>query len=160
MEKVAVVAFGFGSTSALPSNRTIAKIAYAKAKELKAMVYTEPDISLDCGVSLLYVAESPSPTFRLAKAAVIQAKKDNVDVIWVVAAAPHLERCRRDIKFVAEEMLFEVAVRACNEVYQIPENNWFSSKAVQKHARSKKAWEKRNGILMKMPMWLYTRIAS
>ena len=139
MSTKGIVAFAYGVPDTIRSNRLIAQIALQKARELNAPVYTQNDVNI---VSILVFRTpeepgNPPPTLRIARGAVQWAKHpDNRLVeLWVVAAKPHLWRCMRDMKAAVQEVGGGIVVRACEDIGQVPEDEWFCSDSPHRSGR-------------------------
>jgi hypothetical protein len=163
--KSVVVAFAFGVPNTLPSNCLIARIAGQKAKSLGAPVYTQRDVvPLPSGIELALTEEDyPKrvPTLRIARGAIRWAKQYGVEEIWLCAAAPHLARAARDLKYALGEADTCMTVDICEEIYEYPENeHWFFAGSAQIDTRFPLLWKVRDAILLAVPFWLYARIAS
>lgn len=161
--KTGIVAQAFGVPEGILSNRRIAKIASRKALELGAPVYTQLDVRLKPGVKVEYTDEklgNPPTTLRIARGAVQWARKQELTELWVSAAKPHLWRCLRDLKRAVREAGVKIEIRACEEIEQYPEDEWFCPDSTQERTRSRKAWEKRERILKLMPFLLYKYLTS
>ena len=163
MAKEGVVAFAFGVPASIVSNQRIAQIASKKAKERNASVYTQLDVQIEAGIAVEYTEEKsgePPPTLREARGAVQQARKLGLEVLWIAAAAPHLWRALRDLKYAIKEARAAITVRTCEEISRYPEEEWYCSNSTQKRASSRREWQKRDRILKLMPMFLYKLVAS
>jgi|SRR3989344_623184 len=165
-----VVAFAFGVPSTILSNQNIAWIAWRKARELGALVFTQRDVDVNanfqiCSVDVDHVREesdNPPPTLRIAREAVRWAKQRGVTELYVVAAEPHLRRCVRDLMEADRELngVYTLPIIFCGEISRVSDNDWFCSESTQERTRSRKAWNRRERILRMMPFWLYKRVAS
>lgn len=160
-----VVAFALGVPSTIKSNRHIARIAARKAIAMDlAPIYTQSDVNVrGLSVVVFYVPEElghPPPTFRIARGAVQMAKDHGIVELWVAAAKPHLWRCLRDMKVAVREAGGGIVIRACEEIEQVPEDEWFCSDSTQERTQSREAWEKRERIVRLMPFCIYKRVAS
>ena len=183
IEKRAVVAFAFGAPSNLVSNKRIAEIAVKKAIELaspayirQALIYTQRDVhfsyslrrvmapNVSAFVDVQYTAEraegrSP-PTLRIARGAVAWAKRLGIGELWIVAAKPHLWRCKRDLEYVIREAKAQIRIYVCEEIASSRDDEWYCPESTQPRACSKEAWRKRERILELTPMFIYKLIAS
>lgn len=167
-EEVGVVSFAFGVPPEIWANELIAKIAYQKALERDAWIYTQEEIDIETGEGLsvyrIYQRPGkPPPTLRIARGAARVARDLEADVLLVIAAMPHLPRALRDTKYAIGELGLtdQVEVRACyEEIGLYPYNLWFSPDSMQAHTRSKWIWKIREHLLMFLPFFLYKRIAS
>lgn len=163
MAREGVVAFAFGVPATILSNRRIAEIASKKARELNAPVYTQRDVQIESGIAVKFIEEKsgePPPTLRIARGAVRWAKKKGISELWIVAAAPHLWRCKRDLSRAVSEMKSIICVRVCNEITQYSESSWYCLDSMQARTRSAEDWWKRERILHKLPFFFYKLIAS
>ncbi len=165
MAKRGIVAFAFGVPATIRSNRRIGEMTSKTALKFAAPVYTQRDIQVELGVSFAWTEEEPGnppPTLRMARGAVQWAKHPNNRFVelWVVAAKPHLWRCMRDMKAAVQEAGGGIVVRACEEIEQVPEDEWFCSDSTQERTQSRQAWEKREWIVRFMPFFIYKHVAS
>ena len=103
---------------------------------------------------------SPPPTLRIARGAVNWAKELGFKELWIVAAKPHLSRCKRDLNYAVDESESQIYVRICGDIYNYSEDEWYCPESEQKHTRSAKDWRKRERKLKKMPMFIYKRVAK
>lgn len=163
MKNAGIVAFAFGVPDTIRSNRRIARIASQKAREFNAPVYTQLDVPVEPGIEVKYTDEefdNPPPTLRIARGAVQWAKRRGFKKLWIVAARPHLRRAFRDVKEAAREAGGKIAIRACKEIEQYPEDSWFCPDSTQDRVRSRKSWNKREQVLNLLPFFIYKRIAK
>jgi len=160
----AVVAFAFGVPNTLRSNRRIAEMASDKAKNLGVPVYTQLEVvPLERGVETVLTEELPPnrvPTLRIARGAVKWAQQGNVNEFWLCAATPHLPRCRRDLSYAIQEANARITVRIVEDTRCHPDEFWFCPESSQPDTRKQLLWAVRDGILMHLPMRLYSAIAS
>lgn len=165
------MAFAFGVPSKIKPNQLIAEIALKEAKKLGAPIYTQLDISIeDKEVKVAYTKEkrgNPPPTLRIARGAVDWANKLGLKELWIVAAVPHLKRCKRDLRFAVDEDRekkgrtgLKIGVFYCKDIKKHQEEEWYCSQSEQKRTRSSKDWRWREKMLLMMPMSLYKRIAG
>ena len=181
-EKKAVVAFAFGAPSNITSNGRIAEIAVKKAIELacpadirQALIYSQKDVyfsyslkrlvppAMSAFVNVQYTAEAEGdspPTLRMARGAVAWAKRLGIGELWIVAAKPHLWRCKRDLEYAVREARARIKVCVCGEIASSREDEWYCPESTQPRVCSKEAWRKRERILELMPMFIYKLIAS
>lgn len=162
MKKAGVIAFAFGVPGTILSNQRIAQIASRKAQELTAPIYTQLDVHVESGIEVEYTKEEPGnppPSLRIARGAVQWAERQRFTELWVVAAKPHIWRCLRDLKYAVREARAKIEVKACKEIEQYPEDEWFCSDSIQERTRSRKNWQRRERILRLIPIFLYKLIA-
>lgn len=168
MGKAGIVPFAFGVPANIRPNVLIANIAARRARELDAPIYTQIDVSINtiCQpvVEVEYFPQTkpknPPPTLRIARGAVRWAKRRGISEFWVVAAKPHLWRCLRDLRYAVREAGLRIPVLLCREVHDYPEEGWFCKDSIQFRTQAKEAWEKRERILRRIPMWLYKLVAG
>lgn len=163
MKTTGIVAFAFGAPADILSNRRIARIAEEKARELGAPVYTQLDIRVEPKIEVEYTDEqcgNPPPTLRIARGAIQWAKRRGFRELQIVAAKPHLWRCLRDLKYVIREIEAQIEVCVCREIERFPEDGWFCPNSTQGRTHSRRAWDRRERILIHMPFFLYKLIAS
>lgn len=164
MKTVGIVAFAFGAPESILPNQHIARMASQKARELNAPVCTQLDVRVEPGVDVCYIfndgPDNPPPTLRIARNAIRWAKQQGFTKLLVIAAKPHLSRCLRDLRRAAREIGMQTEIRACKEIEQYPEDEWFCSDSTQARTRSKKDWQKRECILKLMPFFVYKLVAS
>ena len=162
--KAAVVAFAFGTPNILRSNRYIAEMAAMKAGPLRVPIYTQYDIlPVADGVEIEHTPEKyPDrvPTLRIARGAVAWALRRGIDVFWLCAADPHLARCSRDMHYAIREANATIEVRIVQGTSPQPIDFWFCLESRQTDTRNQWIWKFRDTILMHLPMYLYSRIAS
>ena len=141
----------------------IAKIASQKARKLNAPVFTQADISMDCGLNVSYVRETwdPPSTLRIAREAIRWAEDAGLEELWIVAAKPNLWRVFRDMKEMAREAGSGIKIHTCREIDdECSEDLWFCTNSQQPRTRSQEAWDGRENVLKKMPFFLYKIIAG
>lgn len=163
MKTVGIVAFAFGVPKTIISNQRIAQIASQKALELNAPVYTQLDIAVGPGIEVKYTNEEPGnppPTLRIARGAAQWAKQQGFSELWIVAAKPQLWRALRDVEQAVREAGEKIEVYVCKEIEQYPKDSWFCPNSTQDRVRSRKAWDKREKILKRLPFFVYRRIAK
>lgn len=161
--RTGILSFAFGAPKTILSNHRIANITLKKARELEAPVYTQLDICIDDGIEVEFIEEQPDnppPTLRLARSAVLWAKRKNLTELWIVAAKPHLWRCIRDLTCAVREINLQINIHVCEEIEQYPENEWFCVNSIQKRTQSSGNWESREQIIKLMPFFLYKYIAN
>lgn len=161
--KSGIIAFAFGTPKTIRSNRWISQIASQKACELRAPVYTQLDICIDADIKVEFTKEhsgNPPPTLRIARGAVQWAKRNNITILWVVAAKPHLWRCIRDLTRATREINAQIEINICEKIEQYPEDEWFCIDSTQERTRSQKNWIGRERILKLLPFFIYQIIAS
>ncbi|MDD3101850.1 MAG: hypothetical protein PHE59_01775 [Patescibacteria group bacterium] len=162
--ELGIVAFAFGSPSTINSNKEISRIASQKALEVKAPVFTQLDIRVEPEVKVEYISEEfndPPPTLRIARAAVKWAKEKGIKYLLIVAAKPHLWRCKRDLTQAILETKAKITVWVCDEeINSYPEDSWFCQDSTQERVRSRKSWWKREGILNFLPFFIYKLVAK
>lgn len=163
--KIGIVAFAFGLPARIRSNEHIARITLQKAQELQAPIYTQfhtfylKPLEFD----VTYTQEKPGqppPTLRIARGAVEWASEKGLKELWIAAAKPHMWRCLRDLEYAAKEAGLEIKIKVCEEIEQIPEEEWFCPDSGQEWTRSPESWRKRERILERLPMWLYKLAVS
>lgn len=160
---VGVVAFAFGSPSSIASNEAIAKIASAKAKEFGAIVFTQWDVSVEPSIEVAHIYEhrgKPPPTLRIARWMIVRAAREGLQELWLVAATPHLWRCRRDLEYAVHEVKAQIKINACEGIEQYPDATWFCTDSTQKRTQSRKNWQVRERILKWLPMFVYKLVAN
>lgn len=163
MRKSGVVAFAFGVPSSTRTNLRIARIAMERALIEMAPIYTQRDIAIDSDFPVEYIEDdqgNPPPTLRIARGAVIWAKRLGIEELWVACASPHLLRCKRDLRYAIRESGANIVVLVCPGVWDHPEEEWYSPESTQPRVRSREAWRKRERIIELMPMFLYKWWAS
>lgn len=170
MRKAGVIAFAFGTPGTILSNQRIAEIATKKARELNASVYTQRDVYIGRDVSVERVEEKytdgPPPTLRIARGAVLWAKRRGLTELWVVAAKPHLWRALRDVREavyekrdIMQSVVSWIQVYGCKEVEQYHEDSWFCPDSLQDRTCSREEWVKRERILKLVPFFIYKIVA-
>jgi len=160
-----IVAFAFGAPGTIWSNQRIAEIASEKALEIDAPVFTQADVRINKpGVQVKYILEKPGgppPTLRIARGALRWARQKRLTTLWIAAAEPHLWRVLRDMEEAAREGKAQhIDIAVCAETLQYQKNSWFCSDSTQAWTRSRKAWERRERILMLLPFSLYKLVAN
>ncbi|MFA5051073.1 MAG: hypothetical protein WC499_03090 [Patescibacteria group bacterium] len=163
-EKSGIVAFAFGTPFTISSNKEISRIASQKALELEVPVFTQLDIRVEPEVHVEYIGgefNDPPPTLRIARAAVKWAKEKEIKNLLIVAAKPHLWRCKRDLVQAILEAEAKIEVWVCDEeINSYPEDSWFCPDSTQERVRSRKLWNKRERILNFLPFFLYKLVAK
>lgn len=163
--KIGILAFAFGTPSDIQSNRNLAKIASSAAKKFGAPVYTQNDIQILNGTHVEYTpqpeGEGPPPTLRIARRAMLWAKKLQLERLYIVCASPHERRCYRDSTYAADEAGLSISICVLPRTdYRINDDEWFCENSTQKRTQSKKNWNKRELLVRLMPFWLYKKIAA
>ncbi len=165
MKKAGIVAFAFGTPHTTGSNQGIAHIASQNSKKLGAAIYTQLDVRIGPEIKDVEYVENdrfgnPPPTLRVARGAVLWAKKREFTDLWIVAARPHLWQVVRDIKRAMRELEMKIIFHICEEVWRYLEDEWFCPDSTQAHTRSQKKWRVREFILRIMPFFIYKRVAG
>lgn len=163
-----VVAFAFGSPSAIRSNRWIAETAMLHSRESQSsLIFTQDDVqfSSDSGLEATYCNErmgDPPPIMRIAREAVQWAIAYNIRDITVVAGKPHMWRCVRDMQEAVKEQGATglIHIRKSQEIFRFLEDDWFCADSMQGYTQIPRAWERRERILCHMPLWFYKLVAS
>ncbi len=162
--KKGIVAFAFGSPRDIPPNLAIGGIASCYAITTKSPVFTQLDVPIGSGIEVKRGPEKPNeppPTLRIAREAVRWAKELGIERLLIVAALPHLWRCRRDLRQAVAEVGASISVGVpILSIQQFPEAFWFCPFSVQSRSRSKKNWDRRERILKAMPFSIYKLVAS
>lgn len=157
-----IVAFGFGTPSTLRSNQILVGIVSEFARNSNMRVYTHRDIQPDNTLRVEYAEETANTltTLQLARSAIEWAKRNNITVLWVAAAEPHVWRCVRDLRCCARIANYDIRIAVFSEIKQQANHLWFSPESKQIHTRSRIVWYIRESILRLIPFSLYTRIVS
>jgi hypothetical protein len=162
--QAAVVAFAFGTPGTLRSNRHIAALASGKALALRAPIYTQRDVlPLPPALEVELIAERPPervPTLRIARGAVRFAQRRGVTTLWLCAAKPHLQRCRRDLAYAIGEVGGAMTVHEVEDPARHADDFWFCADSTQADTRSATLWRLRDAVLMHLPMRLYASVAG
>lgn len=161
--KVGIVAFAFGVPHTIRSNRRIAEIASQKALGLRCPVYTQFDIEIESGIETTHISDSvggPPPTLQIAREAVRWAKSMDFSELWIVAAKPHLWRCKRDLLRAIRESGEQIMIRIAEEIDLSSEDEWYCSDSTQERTRSRKNWRRRERIIEIMPFFIYKLVAG
>lgn len=158
-ERVGIVVFAFGTPSTTKANELLAKVGVGRCHVYSSVqVFTQRDIAItDTDISVQYCMENPGnppPTLRIARQAVVWAKKERIMHLGIVAASPHVWRCRRDLLYAIKEANAQIGV------FSIYSGVEYSPESTQPRVRSPKDWWPREIILRCMPMWLYRRVAG
>ncbi len=165
-KKLGVVAFAFGAPFHIPSNTHVGSIAANKARDLKALIYTQWDVNLP--IYFCFECErirddkrgKPPSTLRIARGAVVWAKRLGLNELWIAAAKPHLWRCERDLKAAVCEAGMKIDIKCCEEIKTFPDYAWFWPESTQARTRSPEAWERRERILRILPFFIYKLICK
>lgn len=173
--KQGIIAFAFGSPNDIRSNLNLKDelcwlLNHNRDGEIKA-VFTQSalvgnffqgrnDVPAYC-ISQLSSTQHP-PTLRIAEWAVKQAMNAGIDNLLILAAAPHLPRCIRDVKYAVEKLGAKgnIQVDYWGRVESYPSDSWFCQDCAQTRTRSRFNWWSREIILLCMPMWLYAKVAG
>jgi len=164
--KTGVVAFSFGFPADIFSNWLIARIARQKSKEHKSGIFTQPDVIIDrddIDVDYFECDENSNArpsTISVAREALKWAKRNEIKSIWIVAAAPHLKRCQRDLQKLIKEDDLEISIHVCESIYAFPTKSWFSPESKQIRTRSKIIWTLREKFLRSIPFSFYKLITG
>lgn len=162
-KSIGIVAFAFGAPESIDSNRIIATIAFQKALELKAPLYTQIDVSVGKEIDVEFIEEpfdNPITTLRIARGAVLWARKRELNQLLVIAAKPILPRCIRDLKGAIDEVQVKIEVSICGDIKEYEENVWFCSNSEEIWTQSKKNWQRREWLINLIPFPIYRLIAS
>jgi hypothetical protein len=129
-------------------------------------IYTQEDIRehVERQVASLTLASqepgiSPS-TLRIARGAACWARKEKLSILHVVAAAPHLKRCVRDLRWALEEEGLSLNLMPHRNIRDYGPEVWFSRESTQLHTRSRFLWTIRESLLLHLPRALYERIGA
>jgi hypothetical protein len=160
LSKLGIVAFAFGVPYTIESNKIIATIAQENSLEHKAPIYTQSDIVINETLNINYIEGDQPPTLRIAREAIKWAKKNDLDGLLIIAAAPHINRAMRDMKMAIKEAKQKIILIKCLDVYNYPKAIWFCSNSSQTRTKSKMEWYKREIILKILPFFIYKRIAN
>lgn len=161
-----VVAFAFAVPADVPTNNRLKAIAQRLARyEIgdNHPIYTQPDIAIDEGYDVAYIAEkpnTPSPTLRIAREAVKWAKTRGIRHLWVIGAKPHMWRCVRDLRMAIKEAGMDIDLLTPDEIEISEYMSWFEPKSTQPRTQSFKNWWLRDLVLFFMPFFIYKRVAS
>lgn len=159
-----IVIFAFGSPATCDSNIMMRDTAMYMASKVhgKLPIYTQPDISISPRFfDVTYIKENPgepSPTLRLARAAIAWAQERKIDQLYILAARPHLWRCQRDLKMAMREVKANIQLLTLTRrtSYFI----WFRKDSTQPRTRSFRNWIVRETILCLMPFIIYKIVAK
>lgn len=158
MKKAGIVVFAFGARENIPPNQLLADIASRRALRFKAQVYAQRDIPLKHAANVEYVEDKngkPPSTFQIAEGAVGWARRNNLKRIFIVAAKPHLCRCKRDLTLAFQEAKTAVRISVIRKVERLPEERWFCPESIRKCTMYKKNWENREWFVEHVPFWIY-----
>ncbi len=161
--KSAVIAFAFSIPWKIKPNIILAEIASRKAQNFNIPIYTQKDIFINPKLEPVYIQDllnGPPSTLQISFWANYWAQKEKIEKFYVVAARPHIERCLRDLKYVAKKKSLEIEFCVCKEVYQHSEEVWYCLRSEQKHTQTKINWQKRERIIRLLPMWFYKSIST
>jgi hypothetical protein len=160
----AVVAFAFGAPADLPSNKAIRELAEGQARELNCPVFTQLDVQVSPDIETARASETPGeppPTLRIAREAVDWAIRGKIERLWVAAATPHRLRCLRDLNEAARERNVRICVIPIESPRHLDRNGvWFNPRSTQIRTRSESAWWSRERLLLRLPFWIYKRVAK
>ncbi|MDD5589823.1 MAG: hypothetical protein PHQ47_01455 [Candidatus Portnoybacteria bacterium] len=164
-----LIVFAFGAPSGIRSNQILSENAAKIAAANHWPVYTQADIVIDKSLfDVTYTAElpgEPPPTLRIARGAAEWALARELDYVFILAAAPHQSRCYRDFchalcEIRGKSMPVIWHLMTFGSFKRVPEEEWFCHDSLQSRTRSRAAWERREWILMHMPMFIYKRVAN
>jgi len=159
-----VVAFAFGAPDSIGSNHRIGLIAHKSSVLFGGLpIFTQADVCPPKGTEVFYIDEeagSPPSTLRVARSAVSWAANMDINDLLVACAKPHVWRCMRDLNHVIDEAGVSMAVWPCEGIYSSPDEVWFCEDSTQARTRSPKIWSLYEGVLSRLPMFVYRRIAS
>lgn len=157
------MAFAFGSPSTILSNRRIAQIALEKSLKLNAPIYTQIDVCIKDNILVDYIIQRdsyPPTTLQIAKGAVQWAKESGFSELWIVAAMPHLWRCKRDLAGVIRETKAEIKIKICEKNKKMRYSYWFCQDSIQLHTQSQENWEAIEKIIKRIPFCFYKYLAG
>ena len=183
--KRGLIVFAFGAPGNLESNQILKSIALAFVEQYASItqIYTQEASGIvtkdfesinyakrhtngqDKELILSIIAQSNAnnhpPTLRIARWAVEKAVQAGVEHLIVIAAAPHLSRCLRDVRYALKEHKLDVAAATeAQPILDIPNDMWYSVISDQPRTRSPFQWWSREWMLLAMPMWLYAKVAG
>ncbi len=163
-----MVVYPFGCPNNIESNKTLALITANKVKESKEnkniTVFTQYDILLDETIEALTIRpdeimNNPFTTYELSLKAVEWAIENKVTKISIIAAKPHIDRCYRDITYIAEQKKLEINFEKCKEVYSKHyKKSWFCEESKEWWTRSPWLWWPREMMLLLTPIYFYKKI--
>ena len=165
--KTGLVAFAFGVPYSTTANREIARIVTECASENPMPVFTQKDIQINLAgldIAMCAEAEQSPPTLRIARASVKWAQKKELKQLKIIAAVPHVWRCKRDLEAAVLESGAKINVSIIESIYEVESSLWFDPNGVQRRAQSWSKWwwaSHRNELLLRaIPFSIYRHIAN
>jgi hypothetical protein len=156
----------FGFTQKGKANIYLAWTSLALARGYQIPIFTQKDVAVhlrdrDDNVNV-FVADQENEhisTLALVKIFEREAKFYKWKNILLVAAPPHIRRCRRDLE------KFGFNVLTIENYIDLEEKNqkkikWYNKTDPQFWARNPIIWWSREIILRIMPYWLYRKLAA
>ena len=158
--KSGVVVFPFGKATQI-SNQILGSIASRWAEAKDAQVITHQNITIKRGIETTYLGhpeeKNPPSILRISYEVADWAKARHIDKLYVIAISIYMPRCKRDLNYAFIKTRY---LRNFPKII-IPEEEADSLKAIwecynseQRHINKKK-WEKRESLLMSLPMDVY-----
>jgi hypothetical protein len=154
----------FGFTPKGKANIYLAWISLALARDYQIPIFTQKDVAVhlrdkDDNVNV-FVADQENEhisTLALVKIFEREAKFYKWKNILLVAAPPHIWRCRRDL----EKFGFEVGTFLKDILEGFSRKpKWYNKSDPQFWVRNPIIWWSREIILRLMPFWLYRKLAA
>lgn len=128
-----------------------------------APIFTQRDVQVsDPTLDVTCCTEKPGeppPTLRICREAVEWAVQRGIGTIWIVAALPHLPRVKRDLRYAIEEAHASIKIKVYVDPNRCKED-WYCPDSTQVRTQSRGEWEKRERIIMLLPMFVYRLVAS
>lgn len=166
MSKTGLVVFAFGCPSTIYSNEVLANLALQWWKLYRGLIFSQEDVPISMhlphSVRLIgQLPDQPPSTLKIAREAMYWARDDaRLQELHVLAARPLLERCLRDLELAKAEQRSLITITECSSPDQIPFDQWFCRDSQLPQTRSLDAWERRERVIRRMPIWLYKLMAS
>ncbi len=178
MADTAILLFAFGANEEIRSNQVLLKEALRCSKVngvgtifSQKAILTETNYWDENGKYYrveLFDQPDPSkhpPTLRIARWAIFLAALDfRYERLIVIAADPHIDRCMRDSLYVLSQLrathYANIKIEPWVNAGEYTDQDWFCADSTQLRTRTRVAWNKRESLLMKTPMWLYATMAG
>ena len=173
MERTGILLFAFGTNLKIRSNQVLRKevLRCCDANEVST-IFSQDAIMMDSyyGKHRVICFDQPNPnkhppTLRIARWAIpLIASEFRYDSLIVIAADPHIDRCMRDSNYVLHNSRItrytNMKIKSWPTSEKYTDQDWFCADSQQPRTRTRQAWEKRESVLMVMPMWIYSRLAG
>ena len=139
-------------------------MAETEALSTDKTIFTQDDVPIETDLTLTVKrikqkpGKKPPSTVRIVIEGLAYAKENGFNSIVIVAAKPHLRRCKRDVEQVIKDEGLNMTYSVPQEIELSKNNEWFCKG--QTYHRSWTIFRIREQILLHTPFWLYRLVTS